>query len=230
MKLRTKKLRTKKLRTKKLKKTGGKIGDDSTKSKIDIQVILPISEINKMLIDVFELDYEMCGIYTLNSPIAAPFLLNEYSRIDGNSDNCTITNKEDYAIIWHTHSYKSKYYPSLEDLLTIFKIRRNRENIKVSIIYTTIGVWIIQTYETYKPNLIPQSVKDQIEETNNAFYRNTNRARDVLTPNLPFHISNYCDKLAKIGLFITFIDINNLHDVEILIENVRTDALGDFVV
>ena len=47
----------------------------------------------------------------------------------------------------------AKFYPSTEDLLSVKKIRIHGDTIKLSIIYTPIGIWILKSNrENYPEN------------------------------------------------------------------------------
>ena len=137
--------KTRKLKFKKIK--GGKIGDDSTGVRSNITVYLTKHEIRQRLREVDDYDFEVCGIYVIDRAGSNTLVSINESRGDPDSSRpyCVIPGKEDYTIIWHTHPKKSKFYPSIEDFLTTKKIRDNGERIQISILYTTLGMWIIKS-------------------------------------------------------------------------------------
>jgi hypothetical protein len=54
-------------------------------------------------------DNEHCGVYVIDQSLP-PTLISLYDTL-GEKSSCTPSEKRKYAIIWHTHSNNSKFYP-----------------------------------------------------------------------------------------------------------------------
>ena len=122
-------------------KKGGKIGDDIHNRRIgSIVVTLTAAEMTSKIEEHVFIsgNIEVCGVYVLvsdGSSLTSPI---DYHGESIRRPLCTTPEKTLYAIIWHTHPYSSKFYPSIQDIMTIKKKRKNGERIQISIIYTSL--------------------------------------------------------------------------------------------
>jgi hypothetical protein len=112
----------------------------------------------KMLID--EKDVEVCGNllkldellkYGIDQKIETNRLLL-YIEVAGGPHSCQNKTYTEYQ--WHTHSNKSKGYPSAED---IFIPLRKRPN--TTFIFTTFGIWQINSKNKYN---IDKDLRDKL--------------------------------------------------------------------
>ena len=226
--------KTRKLKFKKIK--GGKIGDDPTDTRIPIiTVLLKQEEILTRIAQVNGLTHEVCGIYIaeeVEEDATFKLILKSINENfdTGNTDrpSCVHIEKDKYTIIWHTHPYTSKFYPSTNDLITTKKIR-NGERIQISILYTTLGMWIIQSLDDRAYQDGPQYYEDAIRAINKDFYESTNGGRDISDIGSVLSVANgyYKQELAALGINIELIPIGMLKSVPITLNNVRRDALMD---
>ena len=122
----TRKLKSKNKRDKKNKK-GGKIGDDIHNRRIgSIVVTLTAAEMTSKIEEHVFIsgNIEVCGVYVLvsdGSSLTSPI---DYHGESIRRPLCTTPEKTLYAIIWHTHPYSSKFYPSIQDIMTIKKKKK----------------------------------------------------------------------------------------------------------
>lgn len=195
--------------------------------------------------DLLTLKSEMCGVYVIdkiklgNKDIDTEIydygdvvLTNDlnvktYVNETTSRGNCTIVNKEYYGIIWHTHPNTSKYYPSIEDLLTLVKTRfklYNCRSIKLSIIYTKYGIWILRTHDFIKDvTYLIHKITKLIESANYDFYTNTNNGRKYCNK----EIKKYIDALRKYFniKFFTYEDCDR-KDLKGILNDIRLDSLS----
>jgi len=87
------------------------------------------------------INYEECGTIKKQN--------NEYiieiheEPLIPNENRIHCVNKYYDNIIWHSHPNKEKFYPSLEDILKIIKLKNKQ--IKYSYIFTEFGFWILKS-------------------------------------------------------------------------------------
>lgn len=88
---------------------------------------------------------------------------------DGNKGYCYYT--DEYNIIWHTHPYTSKPYPSTTDLLKVIKYHHN-----ISFIFCIFGLWTIKFGEK-RDNTTVDKIRKKIRENKVevTYYHATNR-------------------------------------------------------
>lgn len=225
--------------TKKNKK-GGKI--DRSISQIRMPIVnieIPNSEIEFAKSKLYDL-YEYCGKYVTDdiSCIQKDYtcLLRRHEVNTGSSNKvgrpyCDIYNKDLYAIVWHTHPVTSKFYPSTEDILMVKKIR-NGEKIKLSIIYTIIGIWVLVGMEDDDLNDTDiDKIKKNINIINTDFYYSCYNGRSS-TPGfnlqkvITYINENYLDRIMiECGIYILFEPYTKDQSININISDVRLDSL-----
>jgi hypothetical protein len=186
------KIKKRRNKTQKKHSKGGKINHLSLSTRIPIvNVEIPYSEI-EFAISKLDDSLEYCGKYVIDyvstdndsteevsteevstddvSRIqsGATCILKRHDHNPGEIDTtgrarCDLREKELYGIVWHTHPHTSKFYPSEEDIVMVKK-KRKGEKIKLSVIYTSIGIWLL---ESLGDNLD----KKKIEKINKEFYK-----------------------------------------------------------
>jgi len=77
-------------------------------------------------------------------------------------------------VLWHTHPKISKYYPSIEDLLSIIE----SDIIEKSYIYTIYGYWTIKYLHFLDDYTYRKPIIDLITDASNKFYWRTGRGRE----------------------------------------------------
>ena len=115
-----------------------------------------LTEIESSSIQPFLKDAnERCGFYFVeNGVLVKPSVT--LGTIEGDRLTCDAPFNLYFLIQWHTHPISELYYPSLEDLMNLHQYRRLSiadtiidDTLRVSIIYTVYGIWILQqTHET----------------------------------------------------------------------------------
>lgn len=110
-------------------------------------------------------------------------------RIPGERGSCN--QDRAYNIMWHTHPSISKYYPSMEDILSVLK----HGSIKISLIFTEYGVWNL-IYNNFIPclkNKTPELTKLQsIIQTNlDAFYHKIKIPSKRTANNKPVNVKRF---------------------------------------
>jgi hypothetical protein len=193
-KMREKKCKNKKRRNKTQKKykKGGKINHLTSSIRIPtVNVEIPNSEIEFAKTKLTD-SLEYCGKYVTDDisriQSGATCILKRHDDNPGALDAkrrpyCDLREKELYGIVWHTHPNTSKFYPSTEDILMVKKTRKG-EKIKLSVIYTTIGIWLLE-------GLGDNLDETEIERINTEFYRSCFKGRKI-TPGFNLeHVLDY---------------------------------------
>jgi hypothetical protein len=233
-KIRGKKCKNKnrKNKTQKKCKKGGKINHlvpSITMPTVNIEI--PNSEIEfakSKLTDSFE----YCGKYVTDNisgiKSGTTCILRRHQDNAGALDKkgrpfCDIYEKQFYGIVWHTHPNTSKFYPSTEDIIMVKKTR-DGEQIKLSVIYTSIGIWTLQA-------LGDDLDTTEIEKINADFYRNCFRGRPT-TPGFNLqHVLDYIrftysdEMFAICEMNILFEPYTPDQTINISLPDVRVDAL-----
>ena len=219
----------------KLKKRGGKIDFLSISPRININVEIPNVEIEFAKSKLSNAT-EYCGKYVINKScdIESGCILKREGdnpgRVSRSGRNlCVIYDKELYAIVWHTHPYHSKFYPSYEDIAMVKK-ERNGEKIKLSVIYTSIGIWLLESVG----ESMDEFDKDYIEEQNTELYNNCYKGRighpDFDLTFVLFYINTiYIPNMTKpeCGMNILFKEYTSGQTINFILENVRLDSLTE---
>lgn len=154
----------------------------------------------KSLID--DKDVEMCGNllkhdelskYGIEEKIETDRLLL-YVEVVGGLHSCQNKTYTEYQ--WHTHSKKSKGYPSAMD---IFIPMRKRPN--TSFVFTIFGIWQINSKTKYNIDHEEREklIKKYVDPNLNAIYFKTEKGRvQNLDEKHVFYINHYIESLKKI--------------------------------
>jgi hypothetical protein len=249
-KMREKKLKNKRRRnkTQKKHKKGGKIDHLSLSTRIsNVMVEIPYSEILFAMNKLYD-SLEYCGKYVIDYisteddsaedesiddvtiiESGGTCILKSHDDNPGRIDrsgraNCVIGEKELYAIIWHTHPYESKFYPSREDILMVKKTRKG-EKIKLSVIYTSIGIWLLKSFGD---NLDPT----EIDRINDKFYNTCYRGRKTHHRFKLYKVLRYIEETyipemrTYCEMDISFVQYTEYQTINIDLTDVRLDALN----
>jgi hypothetical protein len=231
-KIRGKKCKNKNRKNKTQYKKGGKINHLVPSIRMPIvNVEIPNSEI-EFAKSKLEDSLEYCGKYVIDNISAiksgTTCILRRHQDIEGAVDKhgrpfCDIYEKQFYGIVWHTHPNTSKFYPSTEDIIMIKKTRYG-EKIKLSVIYTSIGIWTLQA-------LGDDLDTTKIDRINTEFYRNCFRGRPT-TPGFNLqHVLDYIrfaysrEMFAICEMNILFVPYTPDQTINISLPDVRVDAL-----
>ena len=103
--------------------------------------------------------------------------------------------KGNRKMIYHTHPFVSKSYPSIEDILKIIKLKN--KIIKVSIIFTRWGIW--ELHCSKKIDKIPKEIINDVDKQLTNIYHNQNKGKGELRskPLLKKSINNINDILSE---------------------------------
>jgi hypothetical protein len=198
---------------------------------------------------------EYCGKFIFKQNYDNLYILKGLEIIEGPEINAqnergTCTNHEEklYAVIWHTHPYISKYYPSVEDLIKVKKIRAHGQPISLSFIFTSIGIWIFNSsgnnIDKDDPN--EKSYKEDIAKSNTTLYNSlkvrkyTNGTFDdyrnliMNDEDINMALTQYIDEIKKLNFniilykwkdiqYYKFANYDSYFNLPLL--NVRSDAL-----
>jgi hypothetical protein len=229
-----KKCKNKKRRnkTQKKNKKGGKINHLTSSTRIPtLNVEIPNNEIafaKSKLTD----GVEYCGKYVTDNVSSiqpgATCILRRHEDNAGAIDSkgrpyCDIREKDLYSIVWHTHPNTSKFYPSVEDILMVKKLRKG-EKIKLSVIYTSIGVWLLE-------GLGDDLHETEIRRINDKLYHNCFKGRTT-TPGYNFQdVLDYI-KLTYEDEMLNHCEMNILFEpytrdqtINTYLTDIRLDAL-----
>jgi hypothetical protein len=125
-----------------------------------------------------DLTYELCGTIEIvrNRPHKYEVMLHDRPATSTSTSTSRLfCDYENYSnIIWHTHPTTSKFYPSLEDIEKVIKLR-NRNVIKDSYIITEFGIWQLSAINYI---LIADDIRQNIQNILDSLYWKTNRGRN----------------------------------------------------
>ena len=118
-------------------------------------IICDLSEYQTMISDTME----YCGFFIHEEPLC---LIHDSNQLYTGTSvslmekrlSCHLPRYR--SIIWHTHPYISKGYPSAEDIVKVLK----NANILTSIIFTIWGIWQLDFSKSY-PELAEETIKKQ---------------------------------------------------------------------
>jgi len=115
----------------------------------------------KPAFEALRLTHEICYNTELHNKI---YEIKDYSthRSSASRGNCTFTRGFMNGYVIHTHPFGSKAYPSSEDIISVV----SHNNVVVSIIVTTIGIWEISYHGSY--NLSSSDKKYLQKKINNS--------------------------------------------------------------
>jgi hypothetical protein len=216
---------------------GGMINIENDSPIIEIiNIILPINEI-KYARSLLNNPTEYCGKYIKDKTINIPdcdiptYTLKNHTDVNkgeliNGRNACTTTNKKYYGIIWHTHQDNAKFYPSREDLLTIKKIRLHQNSIRLSILYSSVGIWLIKSND----NEINETQTKKINEINCKlyFFNDNYGMKENFSNEIKKYIKeNYIKELAELNYDIEFLDYPDTIDINTIVFNIRLDSLEE---
>lgn len=159
------------------------------------------------ILELMELKVEACGFLLfddkeLDNILYIDSISNDASASNEKRASCTLSKYTE--IIWHTHPFNHKSYPSTEDILKILKIRKDNLP-KISLIFTNWGIW--QLYAGKKDYIIINLDK-YIQKELDRLYFNTQKGRakfDLLIQNqIDTFIKNIEELCEKYELHIKF--------------------------
>lgn len=147
--------------------------------------------------------HESCGYIDYDSYSQ---VYSVYKTNDGNQQgrrSCGTGRTQD-RMIWHTHPFGGKFYPSVEDLLQIFDYEKKLANGTVyiherthhlaqsSIIFTQFGYWVIQKLNnTYAfPFKKWDAIQCNLNKINNDFYGRTTAGRHYVADAIQWYTYN----------------------------------------
>jgi hypothetical protein len=211
-----------------------------------LTVVIPISEVRERRNNTQAITTEVCGKYVAEQCInnnGTACLLKCHSIINEDPDsfdrpNCIVHDKNAFGILWHTHPVGSKFYPSAEDIISINKIRGPNsinDTIKLSIIYTNVGVWLIKpgNYKRINPN-DTEAIKldtQKINDVNKVLYKQFGNGRPQVITEESFNYiqNNYLPNMLLLDYKVEFVPYENIpgEGLQVIVHNIREDALTE---
>jgi len=138
---------------------------------------------------LLSLNVETCGFLEYNTAIKQYIIVVDTF---GKTGECTHSSYK--RVIFHTHPYSSKFYPSTADIFKVLKHSR----IQTSVIFSSLGIWEITLPGKMQ---ITDKETEYIESLNTRLYKTTNRGREYSKEAINYYIS----KLMKIPhLYVQF--------------------------
>lgn len=135
--------------------------------------LISSEELEGIYAELEDRDDEVCGF--LKSNRENNYLeLDEQENISKDYTRNSCQTRKYKRMIYHTHPFVSKSYPSIED---IFKIMKNKI-IKVSIIFTRWGIWELHCNK--KTDKISKEIINDVDEQLTNIYYNQNNGRGEL--------------------------------------------------
>ncbi len=134
-----------------------------------------------------------------------------YCSVNVYKDHLKHGKKYIFPVIWHTHPYHEKFYPSYQDILQIFK----NADLNQSYVITSLGVWIM-SYRGSKIISEDEKAEELLLWSDLYIYRNTAKGRSI---NIEA-IARFKRNLEKIPNFhIDFFDYQQLEKLEFSFES-----------
>lgn len=147
-----------------------------------------------------DLDYELCGTIEIvrNKSYKYELLLHD-KTLESTSSTRLSCNYEKYSnIIWHTHPHISKFFPSIEDILKVIKLRP-KNIIKDSYIVTGFGIWQLSSINYIKiDDDDDDDIRKNIQQILDNLYWNTSRGREYESNAINTAINELNDLLENI--------------------------------
>jgi len=142
-----------------------------------------------------ELPYELCG--SISVGMTYKVITHETPPSAEARANCTY---EDYneSIIWHNHPKTSKFYPSLEDIVKVFKMKNKK--LHMSFIYTHVGYWRLEKIKNVE---VTKELSSSINYWLDWLYFKTERGR-TYNEEAVNHMTTNLNKLLETILHIEF--------------------------
>ena len=154
-------------------KSKSKSTSRSTSSSRTKLKLISTEELEGIYAELEDRDDEVCGF--LKSNRENNYLeLDEQENISKDYTRNSCQTRKYKKMIYHTHPFVSKSYPSIED---IFKIMKNKI-IKVSIIFTRWGIWELHCNK--KTDKISKEIINDVDEQLTNIYYNQNNGRGEL--------------------------------------------------
>lgn len=135
---------------------------------------------------LLELPVETCGYVDDEMTL----IIDGVPKIE-DSRNICVNNTNYHPIIWHTHPFDMKSYPSMEDIRKILKLKSGY-NPKVSLIFTKWGIWKLWAG---KKGLVSNNIERAIIKSYSGLYHITEKGRGNI--NIPF-VQSYIEELEYI--------------------------------
>jgi hypothetical protein len=147
------------------------------------------------VMELIKTDREYCGNGIISGETPEVKLLSNGSpQVELTRKNCLF--KKFSTVMWHTHAYLSKSYPSLEDIIMVHK----NKVMTFSLIFTNFGVWKLISNHDLPINA--QLLNNDLDY----IYFKTERGRNLKNPKFPLALSKLQDDaiLMGIGVYFTF--------------------------
>lgn len=159
------------------------------------------------ILELMELKVEACGFLLSEDNI---LYIDSISNDKKDRASCTLSKYTE--IIWHTHPFNHKSYPSTEDVLKILKLRKDNLP-KISLIFTTWGIWKLYAG---KKDYIIINLDKYIQKELDRLYFNSQKGRakfDLFIQNqidtFIKNIEELCEKYELHIKFTSWKDIEN---------------------
>lgn len=169
---------------------------------------------------VFNFDREVCGNFKITESC-----LSNIKQLETTGKQSTCQHKVYTPVIWHTHSYLSKSYPSHQDILKIIK----NKAISTSVIFTKWGIWIL-FFPYYLENVnnpyIYKLYCEEIDKVSYFLYKDTENGRvDIIDSELTRNaINKYIKDIQNMfnnKLDIVFDSWNDIYKDKIFVKIVN---------
>ena len=179
------------------------LSSSTTSSSSSSSKLISIDELEGIYAELQDRDDEVCGF--LKSNRSDNYLeLDEQENISKDYTRNSCQTKKYKRMIYHTHPFVSKSYPSIEDIFKIVKLKN--KIIKVSIIFTTWGIWELQCDK--KIDKISKEIINKVDKQLDNIYFTQNNGRGELRSKslLQKSINNINDILSEYDFKMYFSD------------------------
>jgi hypothetical protein len=145
---------------------------------------------------VDKLDVEVCGVLTKRGDVNLEILIQNRGQNLENRNMCTHSKYSE--IIFHTHNYSAKSYPSKEDVIKVVK----HDLIQTSIVFTRWGIWSLSCARKIRhPD---EELTELVGRDIDKFYFATKNGREYNREAVRSLVDAFVFKFSNIGLEMRF--------------------------
>ena len=138
-------------------------------------MIISTDDLEGIFAELEDRDDEICG-FLKKDKFSNYLKLDEQENVSTDFTRKSCKTRRHKKMIYHTHPFASKSYPSIEDIFKIIKMKN--KIIKVSIIFTRWGIWQLNCNK--KTTKIPEEIINVVDEQLTNIYHNQNKGRGDL--------------------------------------------------
>ena len=140
---------------------------------------------------LLSLPVETCGYVTEGIGEEMIPVVDGVPQANNNKASCEY-NPPYKSILWHTHAYTMKSYPSTEDILKALKLRSNKNAVLDSLIFTSWGIW---EFSAKNKGPVNKEIVHMLNQIFSGLYHVTEKGRSKLNAVTLQFLQGYIEQL-----------------------------------